>query len=104
MSTKIEGGPPPLAKHDVASTSGIGRAGFSRPGPVEAPAAIDNLRLTDEATELRSVLQRKVGAAGEGIDQARVERIRAEIESGSYRIDAGAIADRMIALDREIGR
>lgn len=103
MSTKIEGGLPPATKLDIASCSGIGRAGFTRSTDVEKPAAVDNLRLTDDASELRSILQRRLGEGGV-VDQARVEQFRGEIRAGTYRVDHGAIADRMIALEREISR
>lgn len=38
-------------------------------------------------------------AQGAPIDAAKVEAIRAAIANGTYKIDAKAIADRMIALD-----
>ena len=44
-----------------------------------------------------------VDAQGEGsFDAARVERITQAIRDGSFRIDAGAIADKLIANAREL--
>ena len=37
------------------------------------------------------------------IDSKRVETIRATLADGSYRIDPAGIADRMLALDAQIG-
>lgn len=41
----------------------------------------------------------ELAAQGAPIDTAKVEAIRAAIANGTYKIDAKAIADRMIALD-----
>lgn len=38
-------------------------------------------------------------AAAPPVDTARVASVKAAINSGSYRIDADAVADRMLALD-----
>ena len=37
------------------------------------------------------------------IDSQRVEHIRQSLADGSYKIDAGQIADRMLAMERQIG-
>jgi len=47
---------------------------------------------------------RELGAAPAGIDMGRVNALKAAIAEGSYKIDAQAIAARMLDLDRELGR
>ena len=56
-----------------------------------------------EAAGLQA-LERKLGAEPAGIDQARVDQLRAAIADGSYTIDAQQIATRMLALDDALGR
>jgi negative regulator of flagellin synthesis FlgM len=41
----------------------------------------------------------ELAAQGAPVDSAKVAEIRAAIANGTYKIDAKAIADRMIALD-----
>ena len=58
---------------------------------VEQTDAQGSAPITTPAAEL--------AAQGAPIDTAKVETIRAAIANGTYKIDAKAIADRMIALD-----
>ncbi len=53
-----------------------------------------------------SAALRTEGTAGDGtFDQAKVERIAAAIKDGKFKVDAGAIADKLIANAQElIGR
>lgn len=60
----------------------------------------DQVRLTDSARALQDAARTGDAAA---IDSKRVEKIRAALADGSYRIDPAGIADRMLALDAQIG-
>ncbi|RYF69521.1 MAG: flagellar biosynthesis anti-sigma factor FlgM [Comamonadaceae bacterium] len=44
----------------------------------------------------------EASSAGSGIDEAKVAAVRAAIEGGTFRVDAGAIADKMLANAQEI--
>lgn len=75
------------------------RAGAERSAPV---AAAEGIRLTGEAEGLQA-LERELGAAPAGIDLARVNALKAAIADGSYRVDAQAVASRMLDLERQLG-
>ena len=62
----------------------------------ESPA----VRLTDTATNLKGVEARL--AALPDVDAKRVESLRQRIESGAYEINAGRLADRIIAFERDL--
>lgn len=66
----------------------------------EAGKAADDVRLTDTATNLKQVEARL--ASLPDVDQARVDAVRKRLEAGSYRADAGRIAERLLKLDREL--
>ncbi len=102
MSQKIEGQIPPTAAVRSASTAGrVQAAGTDRSEPVQASAGGDSLRLTGEAASLQT-MQRELSSAS-AVDTARVQSIRQALEAGTYKIDAQAIADRMIDLERQLG-
>ncbi|WP_158513153.1 flagellar biosynthesis anti-sigma factor FlgM [Immundisolibacter cernigliae] len=62
------------------------------------PAADDSVDLTDGARQLQD-LQAAV-AATPVVDSVRVAALRDAIANGSYRVDAQAIADGLLAQDR----
>lgn len=103
--TKIDGiGTSPRPVETVsAPTVQAARAGTGRDAPVAAIPAADALRLSGEATGLQA-LERELGAAPAGIDMARVNAVRASLADGSYRIDAQAIAGRMLDLENALSR
>lgn len=103
--TKIEGTAMPLRPVDASATTAAhgARAGGERTAPIAATPAADSLRLTGEATGLQA-LERELGAAPAGIDVARVNSIRAALADGSYRVDAQAIAGRMLDLENALTR
>ena len=61
----------------------------------------DTVRLTSNAKLLEQL--DKTLASLPAVDSARVAEIKTAIESGNYEIDAEAIADAMIRLDRSFG-
>jgi len=101
MTNRIEGTAAPVSRALAAvGTAQASRAGESRARPVEAAAAADSLRLTGEATGLQT-LQRDL-ATRPAFDEARVQALRESIASGSYKVDAEAIASRMLDLDARL--
>lgn len=66
-----------------------------------APAAKadDQLKLTDSA----KALQQAARTDATPVDTQRVERVRQALADGSYKVDTGRIADRMIAMERQLG-
>lgn len=60
----------------------------------------DQLKLTDSALALQQAARPDDTAA---IDPQRVERVRQALADGSYKIDAGRIANRMLALEQQLG-
>ncbi|MEW9625443.1 flagellar biosynthesis anti-sigma factor FlgM [Rhodanobacter geophilus] len=67
-----------------------------------APAAKadDQLKLTDSAKALQQAARADNTTP---IDSQRVERVRQALANGSYKIDAGRVADRMISMERQLG-
>lgn len=73
------------------------------PAPAaDTPAAAqsnDSVQLTESARTLHALAQ---GDQGGGIDTARVAEIRQKLADGSYKIDAGKIADGLMSLEGQI--
>ena len=80
-----------------ASASTTAAAGSSA---AVTPQSDDQLKLTDSARALQEAARLDTSSA---IDTKRVEQIREALASGSYQIDAGRIADRMLSFERQIG-
>lgn len=59
----------------------------------------DQLKLTDSARALQQAARTDAAA----VDPQRVERTRQALADGSYKVDAGRIADSMIAMERQLG-
>jgi negative regulator of flagellin synthesis FlgM len=67
--------------------------------PVEKPAAAqvaktDRVELSARAKELLAA--REAIAGMDDVDHEKVARIKAQIEAGTYKVDAGKIADKMV--------
>lgn len=83
--------------------SGQGAATTAATSTSSAAAASktdDQLKLTDSALALQQAARPDDTAA---IDPQRVERVRQALADGSYKVDAGRIADRMLALEQQLG-
>lgn len=103
MTTKIEGGLPakPVETQVIESAQArSGSAGGVREPAVQATPAVDSLRLTGEAAGLKSLA--KDMATPSKLDMARIKEIRSSIDSGSYQINPQEIANRLLALEREL--
>lgn len=75
-------------------------AGGAADAASAVPKADDQLKLTDSALALQEAARADDSAV---IDAVRVERLRQALADGSYKVDAGRIADRMLALDQQLG-
>lgn len=86
----ISGKVPPLAKTSYAQSS---------PKPVnktESAPVIkgDRVELSPQARELQAA--REAVAKMDDMDHEKIARIKAQIEAGTYKVDAAKIASRMI--------
>lgn len=93
MSQKIEGSLPTNATLRTSSVSSkVASAGEDRTSPVSATSASDSVKLTGEATNLQT-LQRQLSQAP-AVDASRVQAVKDSLQSGSYKINPDAIANR----------
>ena len=60
----------------------------------------ENVNLSSQAKNLKQ-LEQKLGNYPE-MDDARIEQIRSALESGSYKIDAEKLAQKMLEMDESI--
>jgi negative regulator of flagellin synthesis FlgM len=99
MSNKIDGfGQRPPQVDGGGRAERTGRSGDGRPA---APAsAADRVTLTDSARQLQRLAE--AVAAAPDFDPARVAALKEAVARGEYRPDAQRVADRMIALEREL--
>lgn len=67
-----------------------------------APAAADSVSLTDTAARLRR-LESSLADLPE-VDNERVATIKQAIADGSYQIDAGRIADKLLNFEGSFGK
>lgn len=100
MSTKIEG--PRLAPlpPTSAAESAERKAKASADDKVGALAPTDSVRLTGAGSEIAAVAR----SAGEPapFDAAKVERVRAALADGSFKIDARLVAERLLAAEKDL--
>ncbi len=60
----------------------------------------ENVNLSSQAKDLKQ-LEQKLGSYPE-MDDERIEEIRSALESGSYKIDAEKLAQKMLEMDESI--
>jgi negative regulator of flagellin synthesis FlgM len=58
------------------------------------------VRLTDTAANLKQIETRLADLPD--VDQKRVATLRQRIESGAYEVNAGRLADRLLAFERDL--
>ena len=85
--------------------TGTGRKVSGRTDATDSPqgraATSDTVELTSGAQLLERLEKSLAGLPD--VDSARVAEVKAAIENGEYRIDADAIADAIIRLERSFG-
>ena len=101
MTTKIDGLSPPAARVVDTAQQAVARAGGDRSTPVDAARPTDSVRLTGEATGLQAAVETQLGQPAP-FDASRVESVRAALANGTYRIDPQEIANRLVALERQM--
>ena len=79
---------------------GTSRTGESRAGKTGATADKSaNIKLSDLSTQMHAL---ETGLArGAEFDSARVDAIKSAIQRGEFTVNAGAVADKMIASAQE---
>jgi len=102
MNTTIPNNSLPKFTQATGSSGNGPTAATANPADSAAakPQADDQLKLTDSALALQEAA-RTVDTSV--IDTPRVERLRQTLADGSYKVDAGRIADRMLALEQQLG-
>lgn len=68
--------------------------------PAATPTPTDTVSLTDTAARLRE-LEAALAKAPD-VDSARVEALRQAIAEGKYDIDSVHVADKLVALERDL--
>jgi negative regulator of flagellin synthesis FlgM len=58
------------------------------------------VQLTDTAVNLKQIESRIAGLPD--IDRARVDAVRQRVDSGAYQVNAGRLADRLLAFERDL--
>lgn len=60
----------------------------------------DSVSLTSEAQQLSSLQEKAMNSSG--VDQAKVDRIKAQIESGSYKVDVDRLASKLAQFEGDL--
>ena len=67
---------------------------------MSATPPVDSLRLTGEAVGLKAMARDLANPSK--LDMARIKEIRNSLDSGTYEINPQEIANRLLALEREL--
>lgn len=87
---------------DAGTTKKVsGDAGATRSAPSSRASTNDTVELTSGA-KLIERLEKDLASLPD-VDSLRVAEVRTAIENGDYQIDATAIADAMIRIERSFG-
>lgn len=92
--TPVERGP-----SKARAASDARETGRSRTEQPSAPAQ-DAVSVSDTATRLKAAEARL--AQQPEVDAARVSEMREKIESGDYRVDSQAVAEKLLQLDQSL--
>lgn len=60
----------------------------------------DSVSLTSEAQQLNSLQEKAMSSSG--IDQSKVDQIKAQIESGSYSVDVDRLASKLAQFEGDL--
>jgi len=107
MTMKINGGE--LRSAGVTTTAGNARvkdngkaADAAVVGDAERAGADQEVKITVAARQLLDLVAPESKATF--VDEAKVARLRAEIENGTYRIDSARIADQLLRFEYALGQ
>jgi negative regulator of flagellin synthesis FlgM len=102
MNTTISPNGLPVLPQATSNTGNNGSQTASTTSSSSTPLqANDSVQLTDSA---RALQQASSSADAQSpVNSERVEQIRKSLADGSYRIDAGKIADKLTSLESQIG-
>jgi negative regulator of flagellin synthesis FlgM len=90
--------PQPATGQASGSTQGASSTTASE-ATGSSTGANDRVQLTDSARALQEASRTNSGAT---MDTKKVEQIRQQLASGTYKVDAGKIADRMMSLENQL--
>lgn len=102
MTTRIKGpeGNPIEGSGGARNVERVRATPAARAEVAVAAGATDSVEITPSAKAML-VLQASLGELPD-VDQKHVERIRMAIDSQTYRVDAGRIADRLMQLEGDL--
>ncbi len=87
-----------------AGSGAVGSARAERHAPAGAAAHASDAGVSGTVT--MSAAARSLGVAsttaGSGIDEAKVAAVKAAIAAGTFRVDSGAIADKLLTNAQEV--
>jgi len=98
MNTTITSNGLPVLPQAKGNQNAPAQASPSATETAAAAKADDSVKLTESARAITAAQGDKAPA----IDTKRVEQIRAAIADGSYRVDAGKIADGLISMEGQL--
>ncbi len=107
MSNRIDSNPQGLVSRPDSTVGGTDRAsgtGAETTKPSDSgnkPVALDSVVLTDRSKLLASLEQEM--AAAPAFDTARVDAVKADIESGNYEINLDNLAELMLRSEIDLG-
>lgn len=101
MTAKIDGPSPSPARTVDAAQAAQLRSGADRSQAVAAPPAADSLRLTGEAAGLKAAVGEQLRMPA-SFDVEKINAIRAAISGGTYQVHPQEIANRLLALERQL--
>jgi negative regulator of flagellin synthesis FlgM len=66
----------------------------------DSSSTSSQVRLTDSAANLQQIETRIADLPD--VDRTRVDTLRRRVESGAYQVNAGRLADRLLAFERDL--
>lgn len=88
------------ARNEKAAESDKAEASQRAASGSAASSGASQVQLTDTATNLKQV-EASIARLPD-VDRARVDAVRQRIESGAYEVNAGRLADRLLAFERDL--
>ncbi|HHQ14633.1 MAG TPA: flagellar biosynthesis anti-sigma factor FlgM [Chromatiales bacterium] len=105
MADKISGYSRAALDINPSRHHAVGKAGSATDAktPAAGPTAskTDGVDLSPTVSNLKKIEARLRELPD--VDQARVDELRGQIESGEYQVDENAVAAKLLRLDRELG-